>query len=248
MKIQQILVLLLWAFSISLLAQGPEPQQTPDSITDLVPDVTAEPAKAYKPPQAPEPQQTPDVITDLVPDEDAIPAQVYKPPVAPEPMPPREKALFQSAHDGNLADVQIQVAKGASVTFADKEQRTAFILAANNGHTAVVEFLYGKGAEINAIDHGGMSALMYTAKRSFNETAAFLLNNGAEVNVRSRKKGLTALMLASGWGNEALVQMLLDKGADPAIRDNFGKTAANYAEKRGHSTVANMLSNPPAPE
>ena len=218
MKIQQILVLLLWVCSFSLLAQAPEPQQTPDSITDLVSDGNAEPAQAYKP------------------------------PVAPEPMPPREKALFQSAYNGNLADVQVQIAKGASVNYADKEQRTALILAANNGHTAVVEFLYGKGADINAIDHGGMTALMYTAKRSFNETAAFLLNNGAQVNVRSRKKGITALMLASGWDNKDLVQMLLDKGADPTIRDNFGGTAAIYAQKRGNTAIVDMLSDVPAPE
>jgi len=230
MKIQLTFVILLLALSFSLLAKSPEPVNVPDVV------------------EASEPEQTPDVITDLMPDENAEAAQAYKPPVAAEPMPPREKALFKSAYDGNLADVQVQITKGASANYADKEQRTALILAANNGHTAVVEFLYGKGADINAIDHGGMTALMYTAKRSFNETATFLLNNGAEVNVQSRKKGITALMLASGWGNEALVQMLLDKGADPAIRDNFGKTAANYAEKRGHSTVANMLANPPEPE
>ena len=230
MKTQLTFVILLLALSFSLLAQSPEPENIPDAVED---------SKS---------QQTPDVITDLVPDEDALPAQAYKPPVAPEPMPPREKALFQSAFDGNLADVQVQIAKGASVNYSDKEQRTALILAANNGHTAVVEFLYGKGADINAIDHGGMTALMYAAKRSFNETAAFLLNHGAEVNVRTRKKGITALMLASGWGNVELVKLLLEKGADPAIQDNFGGTAAIIAQKRGHSDIVKMLSDSQAPK
>jgi ankyrin repeat protein len=55
-------------------------------------------------------------------------------------------------------------------------------------------------------------------------------------------------MIAAALDNVKMVRLLLDNGADPAIRDNFGKTAAIYAEKKGHSTVANMLSNPSAPE
>jgi hypothetical protein len=230
MNIQLIITTLLLTFSFALLAQAPEPQKAPD---------LGEGAAL---------QQTPDVIDDSGTSAKPEPSQGDQPPPAPEPMPPREKALFQNAYDGKLAEVQALVAKGASVNYADQEQRTALILAASNGHSAVVEFLYGKGADINAQDHGGMTALMYASRRSFNETATFLLNNGADINVRSSKKGITALMLASGWGNAELVQLLLDKGANAAIRDIFGATAADIARKRGHSAIVDMLSNQPAPK
>lgn len=223
MKIRLTFTILLLTFSFSLLAQAPEPEKTPDmvEISELLP--------------------TPKVTEETAPAENAEPVKINQLPKAPEPMGPREKALFQSAFEGKLAEVQVQVAKGASVNYADKKKRTALILAASNGHIAVVEFLYGKGADINAIDGDGMTALMHTAKRSHNKTAAYLLNNGAKVNVQNRKKGMTALMLASGWGNVELVKMLLDKGANPAIQSKFGVTAADSARERNHSAIVSML-------
>lgn len=233
------------AFLVSgylLMAQASETKATPD-----VADVPASELTSSEETTS-EPQQTPDVINEVVEDEKPRPISADELPSAPSVMSPQEKALFQAAHAGRLAEVQAQVQKGVSVNFVDQEKRTALILAANKGHTAVVEYLYSKGADINASDKSGMTALLYTAKRSFNETAAFLLGHGAEVNVQTRKKGLTALMLASGWGNMELVQMLLDKGADPAIRDKFGWTAAGYAEKRNHSEIVKLLSGSQVPK
>jgi hypothetical protein len=44
--------------------------------------------------------------------------------------------------------------------------------------------------------------------------------------------GATALMLAARAGNAALVQALLDKGADPEVHDEFGHTAWLFAVNR----------------
>jgi ankyrin repeat protein len=230
MKIQLIIAALLWTFSYSLLAQAPESEKAADSGEGTALE------------------QTPDVIDDSGTSTKPEPTQSGQAPRLPEPMPPREKALFQNAYEGKLAEVQVLVAKGASANYVDQEQRTALILAASNGHLAVVEFLYGKGADINAQDQDGMTALMYASRRSFNETAAFLLNNGADANVRNRKKGMTALMLASGWGNTELVQLLLDKGANAALQDNFGATAADFARERGHSAIVELLAASPVPK
>ncbi len=187
--------------------------------------------------------QTPDVI------KEPGPAQVPEPTeAAPKPLSQIDNALIQTAFDGKLADVEILVAKGADVNLQDVKKRTPLILAASNGHTSVVEFLFSKGADINARDSDGQTALMYACKRSFNETAAFLLKNGAEVNVQSEKKGITALILAAGWGNVDLVRMLLEHGADANLRDNFGNTAKIWAQKRGNSAVVDLLPDPPAQE
>ena len=82
----------------------------------------------------------------------------------PEPLTPYEKALIESAFDGQLADVQVLVKKGASVKATDASKRTALMWAAFKGHTSVVEYLFGQGAEINAKDSDNMTALIYAAK------------------------------------------------------------------------------------
>ena len=153
--------------------------------------------------QTPESPQTPDVI------KNTDPAQNPQQDEAPEALSQRDKDLIQSSYDGELAHVEVLIMKGAAVNSQDQKKRTSLILAASNGHLAVVEFLVSKGAEVNLKDSDSKTALMYASKRSFNDVAAFLLKNDAEVNVQSKKKGMTALMLAAGWDNVDLVRMLL---------------------------------------
>lgn len=186
----------------------------------------------------PDSQQTPDVIE--IPEPDQGPQQSE----APAPLSERDKALIQKSFDGKLADVEILVSKGATVNSQDQKKRTPLILAASNGHLEIVEFLVSKGAEVNLKDSDSQTPLMYASKRSFNEVATFLLLNGAEVNVQSKKKGMTALMLAAGWDNVELVRMLLEHGADPTLTDIFGKTAKVFAEEMGNTVVVDLLPDP----
>ena len=192
--------------------------------------------------QASEQAGTPDAID--IPES----AQFPEPVKTPGSLTQQDKDLILSAYNGQLASVEVLVKKGANVNLQDQKKRTPLIFAASNGHTPVVEYLVGAGADVNAKDGGGQTALSYASKRSFNETAAFLLENGAEVNVRGTKKGITPLMLAAGWGNKELVQMLLEHGADPNITNIFGKTAKMLAKDRGNSDVVDLLPDPPAPE
>jgi ankyrin repeat protein len=165
----------------------------------------------------------------------------------PEPLTPYEKALIESAFDGQLADVQVLVKKGASVKATDASKRTALMWAAFKGHTSVVEYLFGQGAEINAKDSDNMTALIYAAKGSALQTTKFLLKNGAEVNIRSKKRGITALMTAASWGNVKMVRLLLENGSRAELEDNDGITAERYAREGGHSEAAELLKNLPAP-
>ena len=53
-----------------------------------------------------------------------------------------------------------------------------------------------------------------------------LLARGASVEARNRRD---ALMIAAGRGHRAMVSLLLERGADPAVRDHAGLTAADLA-------------------
>ena len=53
--------------------------------------------------------------------------------------------------------------------------------------------------------------------------------------------GLTPLMIAAAGGHEAVVELLLRCGADPARRDARGRSAAFYARAAGHPALADRL-------
>lgn len=188
--------------------------------------------------QASEPEGTPDVL-DLT--------EIPSFPSAPEQpggMSEMEQNLIMGAYNGDVPKLKVLIAKGADVNTRDQKKRTPLIFAATNGHTSTAAFLISQGAEVNAKDSGGRTALLYASKRSFNETAALLLDQGADVNVQSKKKKITALMLAAVWDNEELVQMLLKHGADPQLTDIFGRTAKILAEKKGNAAMVELLSDP----
>jgi hypothetical protein len=58
---------------------------------------------------------------------------------------------------------------------------------------------------------------------------------------RGDSKGNTALQLAVWGGNEAVVQLLVDKGADVKTIDNDGKTVLHLAAEEGNEAVVQLL-------
>lgn len=77
----------------------------------------------------------------------------------------------------------------------------------------------------------------------------FLITNKASVNVVD-KNGMTALMKASGshWYSreksndlEAVVQLLIENGADINATNGSGKTSLQIATRWGHERVMELL-------
>ena len=72
------------------------------------------------------------------------------------------------------------------------------------------------------------------------------LNNGESGrHVLTRQTdhfGWSALMMASVSGSEAIVQLLLQSGADTSVRDRAGNTALTLARQKGHSKIVDLIS------
>jgi len=68
-----------------------------------------------------------------------------------------------------------------------------------------------------------------------------ILNEGIDVNAKGGNRSYTALMLASKYGELAIVKLLLEKGADVNAKDNRGYTALSQASKYGQLEVAKLL-------
>jgi hypothetical protein len=75
------------------------------------------------------------------------------------------------------------IEKGADVTAADIDGRTALHVAARYGCEKVVEMLLAAGADVTAIDNSGRTALQLAAQGTginMNMNIVFLLHNVAE--------------------------------------------------------------------
>jgi len=69
---------------------------------------------------------------------------------------------------------------------------------------------------------------MEAAAAGRNETAQVLIGHGAKLDMQD-VNGWTALLDATAMGNAAIVKSLCDAGANPTIRNNYGRNAFDYA-------------------
>src|SRR5262249_33826467 len=95
----------------------------------------------------------------------------------------------------------------------------------------------------------GVTPLHYAAYNGNLNQVKLFLDAGAPVNVADGR-GLTALMMAANSRNKnpEVVRLLLDRGADVAPKEEFGRTAADWARIGAGTEIIEMLPAPVAGE
>jgi hypothetical protein len=101
--------------------------------------------------------------------------------------------------------------------------------AVSNNDAAAIQILLEAGADPNG-DTAMGKALQMAAVKRYVEAITALVKGGADVNCRS-KYGDTPLMSAARCDYADMVQLLLDAGADPALKGPTGMTAHDHAVK-----------------
>lgn len=151
-------------------------------------------------------------------------------------------ALRAAAWGGHEEIVNMLLEYGASVDKADSSGRTPLIAAAYMGHLETVEMLLDRGAQVNLADGDGRTALSVAALcvpktvegRSYSDVAGLLLDRGADPGHRDQD-GMTPLLLAAYEGNENVLELLLEAGAD------VDETAGPDGEVQFAATVTPLL-------
>ena len=114
---------------------------------------------------------------------------------------------------------------------------SALMMAALKGDMAGVQLLLAHGAKVNK---PGWSALHYAASGPDVQIVNLLLDRGAEIDASS-PNGSTPLMLASQYGSEDSVKLLLQRGADVKRRNQLDLDAVDFARKSGRAPVVNLV-------
>jgi ankyrin repeat protein len=118
-------------------------------------------------------------------------------------------------------------------------------LAAFFKRREVVRYLLDAGADTRpASRQGGFtplhSAVATDAGSVDVEIVRLLLDKGGDPNAQAQS-GSTPLHTVGFTGDRESLDLLLKHGADRAIKNNDGKTAADIARERGHQEIADLL-------
>ena len=125
----------------------------------------------------------------------------------------RQTPLLYAAYGGFSRIVELFIANGARVQYQDTYGRSPLHYAAREGRPAVVEILVKNGANPSLKDSQNRTPLEYAILRDKIAVVETLMNL-VPYDVKG-PEGSTLLHVAAAQGYNALVQTLLERGADP---------------------------------
>jgi uncharacterized protein len=120
-------------------------------------------------------------------------------------------------------------------------------LAAYFGHRETAELLLAAGADVRAVARNAEANLAINAAAAGPradrrpEIVRLLIERGSPVDGRGSPAGHTPLHEAAFNGDLALARVLLERGADRALRTAEGETPRDIAVKHGRVEVARLL-------
>lgn len=152
-----------------------------------------------------------------------------------------EPALVLAIREGAKSVVQDLLAHpGLDLERTAVNGNTALMMAAFKRDGETTRALLDKGAKVN---QPGWTALHYAAAGGDDKIAQLLIERGAQIDALSPRPtgAITPLMMAAREGHDAMVRLLLARGAKPGLKNTEGFTAAQLARQAGHDKLAEVL-------
>ena len=146
-----------------------------------------------------------------------------------EGRPDGSSPLAWAAYMNDESAVDLLIRAGADVDKAnDFHNVTPLALACENANPNIVAKLLAAGADPNIAQKNGVTPLMACADAGTVEGVRALIAKGADVNAREAEDDQTALMWAAAEGHAAIVKLLIDNGADVAVRSRVVEKPEPY--------------------
>ena len=137
---------------------------------------------------------------------------------------------------------------GADTSYTAASGETLLMTAVRNLNVALIEYLLKNGSDVSVRDKNGNTALFYVAEALKNHQqnlaedellaeikriVELFAQNGVDVNVQNGNGETLLISLAKEKSPyyPQLLQILTEQGLDAGLKDQYGKTAADYFQK-----------------
>ncbi len=145
--------------------------------------------------------------------------------------------LAINASSFKVANVLLSL-NSIKVEVRNAADESPLMLAALKGELKLCELLIKKGADVNK---PGWAPLHYAATNGHVDVIRLLLEENAYIDAAS-PNGTTPLMMAARYGTESALTALLQAGADPALKNELGLTAFDFAQQASRTASAALIS------
>jgi ankyrin repeat protein len=130
--------------------------------------------------------------------------------------------------------------KGADPRTVGAKGLSGLHLIAAYGTPDLLKKAMARGGDVDMRASGGVTPLMMATMSGRADIAKVLLEKGADPKAAD-EKGVTVLMCAAEGARYVIAERLLAAGADLAVRAASGETARDFALKRKHTALVNLL-------
>lgn len=149
-------------------------------------------------------------------------------------------ALHIAAHVDSERAIRRLLEAGARIELRDAEGRTALSIAASEGAAKAVRVLLSLGADPDTINDLGWTPLHAACTNGHHAVVDALIKS--KVDLHARVYGRQALSLATRYGYQEIVSLLLGAGADVNDRSSqSGETALHRSTRSADPEVALLL-------
>lgn len=153
--------------------------------------------------------------------------------------------LLLATAGGHVASARRLIDAGADVNARNWMHDSPYLLAGAEGQLQILEMTLAHGADLKSTNRYGGTALIPACERGHVEVVARLLAAGVapdHVNSLGWTGLLEAILLSDGGPrHQAIVQLLIDAGADVNLADREGVTPLQHARERGQQRMVELL-------
>jgi ankyrin repeat protein len=141
--------------------------------------------------------------------------------------------LIAASSEGHTEIVQALIAAGANVDKVDKDGTNALMAGSARANVEAVKALLEAGAKVNEQNVDGHTALMfaYNGKNQVEtlwERYSQIVADNDKGDGAQEEAGTGPILKEALANHNALIELLLQKGADPKLKDKEGHTAKDF--------------------